>query len=212
MFDLELTSPRVIQNFPWTLPSHLRPTFWHRRVAIRHHAKKQGVEFAGNLELIRSGEFSDASISCKDRTWKIHRCILEPRSAWFAKALSGKFEEGKSKHVTIEESEPDILNLVLEYIYCGPDSDYIETIQHDATLDVHFGTLVDMLELLEFFQLTPLQGPILKCLDMMLESIYQDVQLHFRNAAGKSNFVSLLDFKSIDTIRQLCDSAPTIFN
>lgn len=68
-----------------------------------------------------------------------------------------------------------------------------------------------MLELLEFFQLTPLQGPILKCLDMMLESIYQDVQLHFRNAAGKSNFVSLLDFKSIDTIRQLCDSAPTIF-
>ncbi|RYP04818.1 hypothetical protein DL765_010047 [Monosporascus sp. GIB2] len=44
-----------------------------------------------DLGLLRSGELSDATIICKDRTFAVHRSILCSRSEWFRAALNGPF-------------------------------------------------------------------------------------------------------------------------
>ena len=39
--------------------------------------------------LLDSGNFSDASVVCRDILWKVHKTILCPRSEWFRQAFAG---------------------------------------------------------------------------------------------------------------------------
>ncbi|KAI0011243.1 hypothetical protein F4779DRAFT_573948 [Xylariaceae sp. FL0662B] len=43
------------------------------------------------FSLLETGEFSDAVVKCGQRSWKVHRAILCPRSKWFRAALAGHF-------------------------------------------------------------------------------------------------------------------------
>ncbi|KAG8158348.1 hypothetical protein KVR01_012109 [Diaporthe batatas] len=72
---------------------------------------------SGELDLLKSGNFADVDIVCGDRTWKCHRAILVPRSAWFQKALSGPFEEASTRQIKLDEENPDSVDLALKYIY-----------------------------------------------------------------------------------------------
>lgn len=44
-----------------------------------------------DLDLLESGLFADATITCGDRTWKVHKSII-CRCEWFKKAFAGNFE------------------------------------------------------------------------------------------------------------------------
>jgi len=90
--------------------------------------------------LLESGNFSDVTVSCADKTWKLHKAILCSRSTWFEKALTGNFsvttsklfpwhlcsnayinlpQEAKTGHVDIKNFEPEAIDWLINYIYTG---------------------------------------------------------------------------------------------
>ncbi|KAI0485309.1 hypothetical protein GGR56DRAFT_669787 [Xylariaceae sp. FL0804] len=58
-------------------------------------------------------------IKCGERTWKLHKAILCNRCKWFETALGGSFKEATSGIVTIENFQPDQIELLIKYIYTG---------------------------------------------------------------------------------------------
>lgn len=58
-----------------------------------------------DLELLASGLFVDATITCGDRTWKVHKIIVS-RCDWFKKAFGGNFEVDHQIHLTVPETSP----------------------------------------------------------------------------------------------------------
>lgn len=44
-----------------------------------------------DVELLKTGLLADATITCGERTWKVHKSIIY-RSEWFDKAFNGNFE------------------------------------------------------------------------------------------------------------------------
>ncbi|RYP04487.1 hypothetical protein DL764_004426 [Monosporascus ibericus] len=74
-----------------------------------------------DLALLHSGELSDATIICQDRSFAIHRSILCGRSDWFRAALDGSFEVSKASSVTIEEIPADKVWWLLQFIYGGAE-------------------------------------------------------------------------------------------
>ncbi|RYP85959.1 hypothetical protein DL770_004972 [Monosporascus sp. CRB-9-2] len=74
-----------------------------------------------DLALLHSGELSDATIICEDRTFAVHRSIVCGRSEWFRAALDGPFVVSKASSVTIEEISADKVWWLLEFIYSGAE-------------------------------------------------------------------------------------------
>ncbi|KAK1143749.1 hypothetical protein N8T08_006150 [Aspergillus melleus] len=78
------------------------------------------------LELLSSlradGAYSDVTIKCESVTFKVHSCIICPQSAFFEKALSGRFKEAISKEIVIQD-DPSIIGRIIDYLYRGDYDD-----------------------------------------------------------------------------------------
>ncbi|OQE23475.1 hypothetical protein PENFLA_c011G02736 [Penicillium flavigenum] len=61
-------------------------------------------------------KYSDLTIVCGDKEYAVHKCIVCPRSDFFAKACDGGFEESVTNRVVLEE-KPDIIERMIEYLY-----------------------------------------------------------------------------------------------
>ena len=47
---------------------------------------------AGLQNLFNSSDYSDLTIRCEEREWKVHRAIICPQSKFFAVACNGDFK------------------------------------------------------------------------------------------------------------------------
>ncbi|KAK2609398.1 hypothetical protein N8I77_002895 [Diaporthe amygdali] len=70
-----------------------------------------------DIHLLESGNFADATIVCGDRTWKVHKLILGSRCKWFQIAFYGKMSEALSGKITLEEQDPELIDILLRFIY-----------------------------------------------------------------------------------------------
>ncbi|KAF2112087.1 hypothetical protein BDV96DRAFT_168387 [Lophiotrema nucula] len=69
-------------------------------------------------DLLTSGEYSDFTITCENRSWKVHKAIICPRSGYFERAV--KFgREAEDKGIDLVEDEAQIVEMMLEYLYSG---------------------------------------------------------------------------------------------
>ncbi|KAI6463660.1 hypothetical protein MCOR15_004052 [Pyricularia oryzae] len=75
--------------------------------------------FEGLQSMLRSGELADLIITCKGRTFNVHRMILSAQSGFFRGACTGNFKEAFTGRIDLPEDDPDILEILIEYIYRG---------------------------------------------------------------------------------------------
>ncbi|KAH0543146.1 hypothetical protein FGG08_002491 [Glutinoglossum americanum] len=72
---------------------------------------------AGNRNILKSGKYSDLTICCDSREFKVHRAIVCPRSRFFAAACDGEFLEAKTGRVLLKDDDPDAIERMLSYLY-----------------------------------------------------------------------------------------------
>lgn len=74
---------------------------------------------SNDMELLRTGRFSDAQVTAGNRVWKVHKSIVCQRSGFMRQVLAGPFEQGQAAIVRIDVCTEGQLDLVLEFIYSG---------------------------------------------------------------------------------------------
>lgn len=71
----------------------------------------------GNL--FNNDEHSDFVLKCGEKSFFVHKAVLAARSDFFAGMLRSNMKERNESTGKIENVEPDILELVLRYMYSG---------------------------------------------------------------------------------------------
>lgn len=69
--------------------------------------------------LFEQANFSDVTLTCGNREFKMHKSILSARSAVFSAMFESQMLEGISNKVQIEDVDPDVMKEVLRFIYTG---------------------------------------------------------------------------------------------
>ncbi|KAK2609392.1 hypothetical protein N8I77_002889 [Diaporthe amygdali] len=86
---------------------------------------------SNDMELLRTGSFSDAQVIAGNRVWKVHKSIVCLRSGFMHQVLAGPFKQGQAAIVRIDVCTEKQLDLVLEFIY----SRSIEATEHLSLAD-----------------------------------------------------------------------------
>jgi hypothetical protein len=69
--------------------------------------------------LLENNPNSDFIIRCENREWKVNKCFLEARSEFFNAAVNGSFKEAQEGVLILNEEEPETVQRLLDFIYCG---------------------------------------------------------------------------------------------
>ncbi|KAI1390355.1 POZ domain-containing protein [Hypoxylon trugodes] len=70
-------------------------------------------------DLLNTSLFSDVTVKCGDRTWKLHKAIICPRNPFFSKVFNGRFQEAATGELTLVEQNPKEVGQVIQYLYTG---------------------------------------------------------------------------------------------
>ncbi|KAL8404880.1 hypothetical protein RB594_009675 [Gaeumannomyces avenae] len=67
--------------------------------------------------LYQSGDYSDLTLSCGGKDYKLHKSVVCPRSDFFAAACRGHFKEAREGRISLPEDDPQIVDLMVQYFY-----------------------------------------------------------------------------------------------
>ncbi|OBT80496.1 hypothetical protein VF21_00742 [Pseudogymnoascus sp. 05NY08] len=73
--------------------------------------------------LLDSGKYSDMRITCQGRPWNVHRAVICTASPVFAAMVDGKFKEAQSGVIDLPADEPEIVEMMLRFLYQGKYND-----------------------------------------------------------------------------------------
>ncbi|UKZ80326.1 hypothetical protein TrVFT333_008084 [Trichoderma virens FT-333] len=75
-----------------------------------------GVDFKS---MLRSGQFSDLTLVCQGKEFKIHKVVACPQSPVFSAAVSGEFKESQTGVIEIELFDSETVRRMVEFLYTG---------------------------------------------------------------------------------------------
>ena len=87
---------------------------------------KQSVKTADDL--LKTGRYSDFTIICQGVSFKVHKAQLHPQSAYFRSLFDAGFQESTTGTVTLDESEPIAVAMLLLLIYVGEEGLYLDQV------------------------------------------------------------------------------------
>ncbi|TLD36087.1 Leptomycin B resistance protein pmd1 [Venturia nashicola] len=99
----------------------------------------------GIADLLDSGEYSDMSITCKQKVFKVHKAILCTRSSFFRNAMkNGTFTESETGNIDVSEDNPLAVEAVLRFVYQGSYSSLAENNEDAMILHTQVYNLAEM--------------------------------------------------------------------
>eukprot|EP00092_Neocalanus_flemingeri_P025487 GFUD01027635.1.p1 GENE.GFUD01027635.1~~GFUD01027635.1.p1 ORF type:complete len:389 (-),score=101.20 GFUD01027635.1:68-1177(-) len=101
---------------------------------------------ASMKSLMLDAKHSDVVLKCKGEKFHCHRSILGARSAVFSKMFDSDMKEATSGLVVIDDVEPDILEIMVEFVYTGEVTKQVD----DLTKLVYVGDKYELEGLLDF--------------------------------------------------------------
>ncbi|RDI83877.1 hypothetical protein Vi05172_g6279 [Venturia inaequalis] len=80
----------------------------------------QPTSLDGMAELLDSGEYSDMSVTCKQKVFKVHKAVVCTRSNFFRNAMkNGTFKESETGNIDLSDDDPLAVEAVLRFVYQG---------------------------------------------------------------------------------------------
>ncbi|KAF7859654.1 hypothetical protein EAF04_008733 [Stromatinia cepivora] len=70
-------------------------------------------------QLYSIGKYSDLTIKCQGKEFKVHRAIVCPQSKPLAAAIDHEFKEATTGVINFEEDEPEIVEYMIKFLYVG---------------------------------------------------------------------------------------------
>ncbi|KAF5689982.1 amino acid transport gap1 [Fusarium denticulatum] len=67
--------------------------------------------------LLKTGDYSDLTITCGKYQYRVHKAIICPRSNFFKAACDGKFKEAQTGKVDLPDDDPAAVRMMIEYLY-----------------------------------------------------------------------------------------------
>ncbi|KAJ9414681.1 hypothetical protein FOXG_17151 [Fusarium oxysporum f. sp. lycopersici 4287] len=90
-----------------------------------------------------SGEFTDFTLACDGRDIKVHKIIICSQSPVFRAACAGQFKEAFSGTYDLTSHQPDMIQLMVDYLYTGDysigmnETDETNTASNSGALSTH---------------------------------------------------------------------------
>ncbi|EPE08850.1 btb poz domain protein [Ophiostoma piceae UAMH 11346] len=69
-------------------------------------------------KLFSSQEYSDFTLTCEGRLYRLHKAIVCPQSDVFAAMLRSKFKEGLENSIHLPEEDAGVVHCMIRYLYC----------------------------------------------------------------------------------------------
>ncbi|KAF5610717.1 amino acid transport gap1 [Fusarium subglutinans] len=77
----------------------------------------QSAQNKALIDLLKTGDYSDLTITCGKDQYRVHKAIICPRSKFFKAACDGKFKEAQTGTINLPDDDPVAVRMMIEYLY-----------------------------------------------------------------------------------------------
>ena len=76
-----------------------------------------GLKAEQGFDLLKSGRYSDLTITCGGHLFKVHKAVICPQSQFFAACLRSKFTEARKSNIDMHDTDAKALAIAILYMY-----------------------------------------------------------------------------------------------
>ena len=148
-------------------------------------------------DLFNNEKYSDLTIYCKDKKFKVHRVILATQCKFIDRCCTWKFSEESTGFIKMNDDDPVVLENMLPYLY-SPDLDKLVWPGASASPlgnDNYNLYLIDLFVLADKYELEHLQDSIVRAFNSVI--VWQSAQ------TCVESYLRLADLPSMDRCKSL---------
>ncbi|KAJ8106542.1 hypothetical protein OPT61_g9463 [Boeremia exigua] len=110
-------SPRPQINQKLSATQITKPSPCSLQISMATASQRQALALFESL--LASGAYSDLTITCGGRVYKVHRVVVCSRAGFFARAIKFGGQEAQAGTIDLPEDDPETVELLLHFLYGG---------------------------------------------------------------------------------------------